>query len=107
MKIYEALILKRTAVEKRVYDESLKREVLSTFAFSENHLQSFHSTEQQAKDTLLGMIEDSRRFDGIEWGYDNFNYMFGKRSKYHSEFTKDKCGNKIDYFALINEHEVV
>lgn len=105
MTIYNAQIIKRTAVEKKVYDDRWQREITTTFMFDEIDRNEFYQSEQAAKDALFRMI----KYDypsGTAWAPERFSFIYGDRAKYHSDFLYEN-GNTIDYFALINEIEVV
>lgn len=106
MKIYNAQIIKRTWIEKRVYNEGWKTEISTTFMFNEIDQNEFYSDEQAAKGALFHMIKDEYDYRGLMWIKSVSSFMFGDREKYHSSFIYEKNGNKIDYFALINEIEV-
>lgn len=102
MSIYVAKIIKRTEIVKPVYNEIYNREIETHFLFDETEDYTCHGTFNGAEESLKSMMEV--HFE-VEWNKDTFNPMYGSDSKYHSSFEYPKNGNRIDYFAIIEEAE--
>lgn len=102
MSIYVAKIIKRTEIVKLVYNEICNREIITHFLFDETEKYTCHSTLNGAEESLKNMMG---LYFEVEWNKDTFNPMYGYDSKYHSSFEYLINGNRIDYFAIIEEAE--
>lgn len=104
MTIYIAKIIKRTEITKMAYDGTWKREIETHFMFDETVDYTCHQDLKGAETSLKEMM--SMHSDEVTWNEDYHNFMYGSSSKYHSSFLYFNNGNRVDYFALIEEKEL-
>lgn len=103
MTIYIAKIIKRTEITKMVYDGTWKREIETHFMFDETVDYTCHQNLKGAETSLKEMMDETVE---VTWNEDFHNFMYGSSSKYHSSFSYYGNGNRVDYFALIEEKEL-